>query len=160
MANLATLEPNVFTSENQPLGTGRKPGQRNRATILATYLQCRVDRNHPVTGEQVNVTVEEAIHLELIKLAIQCKRPETQLNAIKEIFDTMYGKHVERIEGDILLTEMSVDERRDALARVFMDQMRQISGKSSVESELNGVERSDDAIEAEFEDVPPVEPSE
>lgn len=82
-----------FTSENQPENPGRILGVPNRATVLKRLLALTHRFEDPITGQQVNGTVEDAMAWGIIAKAIQGDTP-----AFKEVFDSVYGKITDKQE--------------------------------------------------------------
>ncbi len=75
-----------------PAGTsgnpnGRPKGVKNRSTILKKWLELPCELANPLTGESTLGTIEDRIALALISKALREDVP-----AIKEIFDSVYGK--------------------------------------------------------------------
>jgi hypothetical protein len=58
MANLATLQPNIYSKENQPENRGRKKGVPNRATVYKRILETKTKVKLPDgTQKPVNMGV-------------------------------------------------------------------------------------------------------
>jgi len=72
---------------------GRPVGSKNRKTLLKKWLELSADVLAPITNESTSGTVEDAVYLALIKKAL-----DGDVNAIKEISDTMYGKLTDKME--------------------------------------------------------------
>lgn len=66
---------------------GRPKGAKNRSTILKKWLELPCELTNPLTGEATAGTIEDRIALALISKALREDVP-----AIKEIFDSAYGK--------------------------------------------------------------------
>lgn len=66
---------------------GKKPGTRNRATVLRALLDIAFEYAHPVTGETVPATVEDAIAAAQVAKAIT-----GDLAAAMWLFDGAHGK--------------------------------------------------------------------
>jgi hypothetical protein len=66
---------------------GRPKGAKNRSTILKKWLELPCELTNPLTGEATAGTIEDRIALALISKALREDVP-----AIKEIFDSVYGK--------------------------------------------------------------------
>jgi len=75
---------------------GRPVGSKNRKTLLKKWLELSASVAKPITGESVAGTVEDAVYLALIKKGL-----EGDVNAIKEISDTMYGKLTDKMHGTL-----------------------------------------------------------
>jgi len=88
---------------------GKPVGTKNRKTLLRKWLELNANVLTPITGEQQPGTIEDAVYIALIKKAL-----EGDVNAIKEINDTMYGKITEKheIEANLEVTTVSVKIKR------------------------------------------------
>jgi len=89
MANADNLTKHRFTSEKQPNKRRSRKGIPNRATILKRLLRAKVTLPaHLVPGRQARQgTLEEHVALALIGRALR-----GNVQAIREILDTVYGK--------------------------------------------------------------------
>lgn len=92
MANLATLQPNVFSKENQPAKRGRPKGVPNRATVYKRILDTKTKVKLP-DGTNKELTLYEAIALGQAQSAMK-----GNTNAWKEIQDSIHGKIVDKQE--------------------------------------------------------------
>jgi hypothetical protein len=92
MGNVANLQPQK-SGEPSKNPNGRPKGSRNRSTILKKWLSVKTLIKHPITKEDIKVTVEDEVVLSLIKEA-----RKGDVRAIREILDTMYGKITEKTE--------------------------------------------------------------
>jgi len=90
---------------------GRPVGSKNRKTLLKKWLELNANVLKPITNEETAGTVEDAVYLALIKKAL-----EGDVNAIKEISDTMYGKLTDKTEhsGGMEITGFTVKVKRPA----------------------------------------------
>lgn len=79
-------EATRFSSDNQPEGRGRPLGSLNRSTILRKWLEVKRDVTSP-NNETEAGTVEDAVALALLSKA--CKE---DVAAIREVYDSVYGK--------------------------------------------------------------------
>ncbi len=81
---------------------GKPPGTKNRSTILKKWIEVATKLKNPVTGKDEFGTVEDKVALALIARALK-----GDVQAIKEINDTLYGKLTEKSEvnttGDIVI---------------------------------------------------------
>jgi len=81
---------------------GKPPGTKNRSTILKKWIEVATKLKNPVTGKDEFGTVEDKLTLALIARALT-----GDVQAIKEINDTLYGKLTEKSEvnttGDIVI---------------------------------------------------------
>ena len=66
---------------------GRPVGAKGRSTILKKWISIHTKVKDPATQEEIPGTIEDKINLSLI-----CKALEGDIQAIKEINDTLYGK--------------------------------------------------------------------
>lgn len=66
---------------------GRPIGAKNRSTILKKWIEITAKLKNPVTGKEESGTVEDKVNLALITKALA-----GDVQAIKEINDTLYGK--------------------------------------------------------------------
>ena len=92
MGNPATLQPNVFSTENQPAKRGRPKGSPNRATVYKNILKLKTPIRQP-DGTTKDVTLYEAIALGQAQSAMK-----GNTNAWKEIQDTLHGKIADKTE--------------------------------------------------------------
>ena len=81
---------------------GKPPGTKNRSTILNKWIEVATKLKNPVTGKDEFGTVEDKVTLALIERALK-----GDVQAIKEINDTLYGKLTDKTEikseGDIII---------------------------------------------------------
>ena len=81
---------------------GKPPGTKNRSTILKKWISVVTKLKNPITGKDEFGTVEDKVTLALIERALR-----GDVQAIKEINDTLYGKLTEKSEvnttGDIII---------------------------------------------------------
>lgn len=86
----------VRNPKGKPLGT------KNRSTILKKWIEVATKLKNPITGKDEFGTVEDKVTLALIARALT-----GDVQAIKEINDTLYGKLTEKSEvnttGDIVI---------------------------------------------------------
>ena len=111
MANPENIIPPKFGEVRNPKG---KPiGTKNRSTILKKWIKVRVkitDEANPLLKD-VSGTVEDQVILALIQKALK-----GDVNAIKEINDTLYGKISDKTEvtgkngEDLMKGSISIDE--------------------------------------------------
>lgn len=83
--NIQNLKPYKKGQSGNPAGYPK--GQKNRATILKKWIEVAVKFKDPITEEEISGTVEDKISLSLINKALS-----GDVQAIKEINDTLYGK--------------------------------------------------------------------
>lgn len=76
---------------------GRKPGSKNRRTILQEMLGLRMPKgkSNPLNPDDQDFTVEKGVMVALINRALK-----GDVRAIQEIQDTMYGKNPDIVQGD------------------------------------------------------------
>lgn len=72
---------------------GRPKGSPNRATVLRKWLDIATKVKNPETGEMLEGTVEDRVAMALIAKAIK-----GDVQAIKEINDSLYGKAHQAIQ--------------------------------------------------------------
>lgn len=89
------LKPYRFTSTNQPKNRGRKKG-RSPTDWLKKFACTKIPFQNPFTGKVENIEVSCAVAIQLILKATQ----DGDLPSIKEYFDRIDGKVVERIKGE------------------------------------------------------------
>lgn len=75
---------------------GRPVGSKNRSTILSRWISVNTKVKNPITKETEAGTVEDLVMLALINRAMS-----GDVQAIKEINDTLYGKIVDK--GEVLI---------------------------------------------------------
>jgi hypothetical protein len=109
MGNPATLQPNVFSSENQPAKRGRTKGSPNRATVYKRILAIKTNIKLP-DGTTKELPLYEAIALGQAQSAMK-----GNTNAWKEIQDSIHGKMADKSEhtgkdgGPIEITTFQVE---------------------------------------------------
>ncbi len=88
---------------------GKPVGTKNRKTLLKKWLELNANILTPITGEKVDGTIEDAVYIALIKKAL-----DGDVNAIKEISDTMYGKLKDSMEhsGEVTVNQITVKVKR------------------------------------------------
>lgn len=82
IANLKSFKKGDHGNPN-----GRPKGVKNRSTILKKWIEVTAKLKNPVTGKDEIGTVEDKVNLALITKALS-----GDVQAIKEINDTLYGK--------------------------------------------------------------------
>jgi hypothetical protein len=107
MPNPENIRPPVKGEIRNP--KGKPVGTKSRKTLLRKWLELNASVLTPITGEQQIGTIEDAVNIALIKKAL-----EGDVNAIKEINDTLYGKITEKHEvgGNLEVTTVSVKVKR------------------------------------------------
>ena len=83
MPNANNIKEHTFDKHPEYIGEGRKKGVKNRSTILKKWIEVKVK----IKEKEVFGTVEDEINLALITKALS-----GDVQAIKEINDTLYGK--------------------------------------------------------------------
>lgn len=91
MTNPENIIPPKKGEIRNPKGRGK--GVRNRSTILKKWIELKTKLENPVTGEEELGILEDKVALVLISKALT-----GDIAAIKEIYDTMYGKIVDKSE--------------------------------------------------------------
>ena len=79
--------------------SGRKEGSKNRSTILKKWIEYNCSITDPTTGNEIAGTIEDKIALALVGRAIS-----GDVAAIREIYDSVYGKLDNNKEFDSQLT--------------------------------------------------------
>ena len=88
---------------------GRGKGNRNRSTIAAYWLGMNVKNRNPITNIQEHVKMEDAAFLELVRIIRAGKAKDgDKINAIREVFDMMYGKLPQTIDMNLDKAEQIV----------------------------------------------------
>jgi hypothetical protein len=93
---------------------GRPIGAKNRSTVLEKWLYCKIDHTDPSTSEPIKITQEDAVMLALIE-----KAKSGDVQAIKEIQDTLHGKIKEVTETK---TDLSVNKELEQLLDAWITQ--------------------------------------
>ena len=116
MARKATTPQNLIPAKKGEVRNpnGRPVGSKNRSTVLEKWLYCKVDGLDPETKEVVKITQEDAIMLALIE-----KAKGGDVQAIKEIQDTLHGKLKEVTETK---TDISVNKELEQLLDAWITQ--------------------------------------
>lgn len=95
MPNIENLKKGVKTQFKKGKSGNPKgylKGKKNRATILKKWIECKTKFKNPITEKEgISGTCEDQVILGLIKKAIS-----GDVQAIKEINDTLYGKIPEK----------------------------------------------------------------
>ena len=79
--------------------SGREKGSKNRSTILKKWIELHCNISDPATGQEIAGTIEDKIALALIGKAIA-----GDVSAIREVYDSVYGKADNHQEFDSQLT--------------------------------------------------------
>jgi hypothetical protein len=79
--------------------SGREKGSKNRSTILKKWIESDCSITDPITGDEITGKIEDKIALALIGRAIS-----GDVAAIREIYDSVYGKLDNNKEFDSQLT--------------------------------------------------------
>lgn len=87
MANPENIKSHEFKKGQSGNPSGHPKGQKNRSTILKKWIEVNSKFENPITEKEVQGTVEDRITLALINKALS-----GDVQAIKEINDTLYGK--------------------------------------------------------------------
>lgn len=95
MGNRATLQPNVFSSENQPPPESKsRKGIPNRATVFKKFLSMKVMVKDPrELSKMLKISMHEAAALGQLVAAA-----EGSTVAWKEIQDSIFGKIADKTE--------------------------------------------------------------
>lgn len=94
MANLKTLRPNIFSSENQPKVRPSRKGIPNRQTVLSQLLEMNTEVYEPeYFAKKLKVTLNDAVALGIIIAAIR-----GNATAFRYAQDALWGKITERRE--------------------------------------------------------------
>ena len=80
---------------------GRPKGVKNRSTILKKWIEVNAKVKNPVTKQEEGGTVEDLITIALITKALA-----GDVQAIKEINDTLYGKLTENQKIDVNVPQL------------------------------------------------------
>jgi hypothetical protein len=75
---------------------GLKPGTLNRSTILKKWITVKTKLKNPITKKEEAGTIEDMIALALLK-----KGMEGDVSAIREVYDTLYGKIKEKLDVEM-----------------------------------------------------------
>jgi hypothetical protein len=95
MAGYKQIEPHFKKGESgNP--NGRPKGVKNRSTLLKKWIEVNTKIKHPITKKEEQGTVEDMIVIALLNKAMQ-----GDIQAIKEINDTLYGKIVDNQKIDL-----------------------------------------------------------
>jgi hypothetical protein len=93
MANPENIIPPKKGEVRNP--KGKPKGTKNRSTILKKWMTVAAKIKHPETEEMLNGIVEDKVQLALIAKALS-----GDVQAIKEINDTLYGKIPDKSETE------------------------------------------------------------
>jgi hypothetical protein len=96
MANPENIEKHKFKKGQSGNLKGHPKGVKNRATILKKWIAIAAKVKHPETDEDLPGTIEDKVNLSLITKALA-----GDVQAIKEINDTLYGKIPDKQEHEI-----------------------------------------------------------
>lgn len=67
---------------------GRPKGVKNRSTLIRKWIETKIKDKNPITNKKENTTLENHIIIALIHRAMK-----GDVNAFKEIMDSVYGKN-------------------------------------------------------------------
>lgn len=105
MANEQNLKPKPFKKGQSGNPNGRPKGSRNRSTILKEILETLSDFQNPLSKSKEKMEVEKAIDLAIIGKALK-----GDVNAYKEIKDTVYGKNTDKSEAEVVMRILDESE--------------------------------------------------
>jgi hypothetical protein len=92
---------------------GKPKGTLNRSTLLKKWLAVQTKIKRPDNGSEEQVPLSDAIALGIIRQAMK-----GDVNAYKEIMDTLYGKLTDKIDhttgGEKLQNNIVVSEKAQA----------------------------------------------
>ena len=92
---------------------GKPKGTLNRSTILKKWLTVQTKIKRPDDGSEEQVSLSDAIALGIIRQAMK-----GDVNAYKEIMDTLFGKMTDKIDhttkGEKLQNNIVVSEKAQA----------------------------------------------
>jgi hypothetical protein len=113
VASRDNLKP--FSSENQPKNRRSRKGVLNRSTVLKKWLYAEAQILNPGTFQKEKGTAEDEIILALLRRA-----KAGNVQAIKEVLDTVYGKQ-SNTNLNFTPEELQklTDEELDALSAKF-----------------------------------------
>ena len=115
---IANLKPFVAGQSGNPLG--RPPGSKNRATIAKEFAKI-VTGGLTVGGEICpNMTAEELVISALFRKAF-----DGDMNAIKELQDTLYGKITDKQEVEVK-AEVSTNQATQKVLGVLTDEQLEV----------------------------------
>jgi hypothetical protein len=103
MANEQNLKPLKKGDVLNPKGRGK--GTLNRSTLLKKWLAVKAEITRPDTGKKEKMELFDAVTLALIDRALK-----GDVNAYKEIMDSLHGKIADKAEldnklsGEIIIT--------------------------------------------------------
>jgi len=73
--------------------SGRPKGSKNRSTIARKWLETEIKSKHPISGEEITITLEDQITLSIIK-----KASKGDVSAYRALQDSGYGTAKETID--------------------------------------------------------------
>jgi len=91
MANPQNIIPPKKGEIRNPKGRGK--GTLNRSTLLKKWLSVQMDVTRPDTGKKEKMELFDAVTLALIQKALK-----GDVNAYKEIMDSLHGKMTDKID--------------------------------------------------------------
>lgn len=106
---LANLKPFKKGESGNP--KGRPEGARNRSTVLKELLATECDFTNPLTFKKERAELEKQL---MVALIAKGKRGDVQ--AIREILDTVYGKAAQPITGELDVNMPSAEELKRKFA--------------------------------------------
>ena len=80
-----------FNKHPENISGGKPKGAKNRATILKKWIAISAKIKHPENDSTIEGTMEDKVNLALLAKALS-----GDVQAIKEINDTLYGKIQEK----------------------------------------------------------------
>ncbi len=91
MANKENIINKGFDKHPENIGKGRPKGLKNRATIIKELIALNIKLKNPLTGKEETKETEVMMNYALLAKAIA-----GDIQAIKEVNDTLYGKIMEK----------------------------------------------------------------
>jgi len=92
--NAHTIKGKGFDAHPENINRkGYPKGKKNRSTLLKYWIEQKKKRKNPLTSKEIEATFEDFKDLALIEKALS-----GDVNAIKEINDTLHGKIVDKSE--------------------------------------------------------------
>lgn len=93
--------------------SGRPKGSRNRSTIVREWLETKLNKINPITGNLETLDIQDHMVIAMIGKAL-----DGDINAFKELFDSGHGKITDRIQTEHK-TELDIDLSKEEARKII-----------------------------------------
>lgn len=78
--------------------TGLNKGSRHRSTIAREWLETKIERKNPVTGQVEEAEIETHGTLEVVNVMLNSESESAKMQAYEKLMDSAYGKPNQPVE--------------------------------------------------------------